>query len=144
MSDKFGSTPWWEFDPDERPVPLGPEATWGASDEAELIVNSERRTIMRENTEPNLVTLAQLAAAAEPRRGQKEIEVSHSMALFALAALLLASVVMFVLGWNRGEQVAARPAVSSSVSYPTSHERLSYSLEGSYETDRAVVKGGEG
>ena len=147
--DKFGSTPWWEFDPDERPVPLGSEVTWGASDEAELIVNAERGAIMREDTEPNLVTLAQLAAAAEPRHRQRRhrqrgIAVSHSVALFALAALLLGCVVMFVLGWNRGQQVTARPAAPSSVSEPTSHEHLSYSLESSYETDGDVAKGGEG
>lgn len=141
--DRFGSTPWWEFDPDERPVPLGPDGTWGAPDEAELIVNAERQGIIREDTEPNLVTLAQLAAVAQPRHRQKGIAASHSMALFALAALLLGSVVMFVLGWNRGQQVA-RSAPPSSVSEPTSHERLSSSLVSSYETDRFVVKGGEG
>lgn len=141
--DRFEPTPWWEFDPDERPVPLGPEGARGAPDEAELIVNAERRVIMREDTEPNLVTLAQLAAAAQPSHHQKGIAVNHSMIRFALAALLLGSAVMFELGWNRGQQVA-RPTDSSSVLEPTSHEGLSYSLESSYETDRVVVKGGEG
>lgn len=139
--DGFEPTPWWEFDRDERPVPLGPEGAWHAPDEAELIVNAEREAIIREDTEPNLVTLAQLAAAQPPRKRQG-VAVSKSAALLAVGALLLGCVAMFALGWSQGREVVATR--SSSVSESTSGEEPGDSLMSSSLINNNVVKGGEG
>ena len=140
--DGFEPTPWWEFDRDERPVPLGPEGAWHAPDEAELIVNAEREAIIREDTEPNLVTLAQLAAAPPAPQKEPGIAVSKSAALVAVMALLLGCVAMFTWGWSQGRDVVAKGP--SSVSESTSGEHLRDSLMSSSLINNNVVKGGEG
>ena len=142
--DGFEPTPWWEFDRDEKPVPLGPEGAWHAPDDAELIVNAEREAIIREDTEPTLVTLGQLAAAAQPPRKRKGVAVSKPAALLAAVALLLGCVVMFALGWSQGREVVADAIRSSSVSEPTSGQEPGDSLMSSSLTNNNVVKGGEG
>ena len=142
--DGFEPTPWWEFDHNERPVPLGPEGAWHAPDEAELIVNAEREAIIREDTEPNLVTLAQLAAVAQPPRKRQGIAVSKSAALVAVMALLLGCVAMFALGWSQGREVVANADRPGSVSESTSGEQLGDSLMSSSLINNNVAKGGEG
>lgn len=142
--DNFEATPWWEFSDDEKPVPLGAGVAWEAADEAELIVNVERQAIIREDTEPNLVTLAQLAAAAEPQVSRAGIAVSRSTALVAVGILLLGSVAMFVLGWQQGKETLASRAAPSSVTQPTSDEQLGGSLISSTQFKNNVRKGEEG
>ena len=142
--DRFEPTPWWEFGPDEEPVPLGPDATWQAPDEAELIVNAEREAIGREDTEPNLVTLAQLAAAAQPPQKWRGIEVRRSAAGVAVVALVLGCVAMFALGWSQGKEVVAKALGRSSVSQSTSGEQLGGSLMSSSLMNNNDLKGGEG
>lgn len=140
--DGFEPTPWWEFADDERPVPLGPEASWHAPDEAELIVNAEREAIIREDTEPNLVTLSQLAAAAEPPPKRDGIAVTRSAALAAAMVLVLGCVAMFVWGWSHGRQVVADGPVS--VSGPTSSQQQADSLMSWSQITNNAMKGGEG
>lgn len=135
--DSFEPTPWWEFDHDEKPVPLAPDA------EAELIVSAEREAIIREDTEPSLVTQAQLAAAASPPRKRQGIAVSNSAALVAVTALLVGCVAMFALGWSQGRHVAARADRPSSVSESTSAVQLGDSLISWSLINNNVVKGGE-
>ncbi len=142
--DRFEPTPWWEFDHDEKPVPLGPEGAWHAPDEAELIVNAEREAIIREDTEPTLVTLAQLAATAQPPRARRGIAVSNSAALVAVVVLLLGCVAMFVLGWHQGRELVANGEAPSSVSEPTSRDRLGDSLMSWSLITNEVAEGGEG
>ncbi len=142
--DRFEPTPWWDAE-DERPVPLGAEASWAAPDEAELIVNAEREAIIREDTEPNLVTLAQLAAVAQPQVRQSEgLAVRRSAALAAVALLLVGCVAMFALGWSRGQEVVATSVGSRAVSESTSHESANGSLMSSSRINQVGRKGGEG
>lgn len=112
-----GETPWWEFDPAEKPVPLGAEDEWGLADDAELIVNSERETMTRQDTEPTLQTLAAIKAAAahawSGREGNAPISSRSGVAL-AVALLLAGAVTMFALGWSQG--VAARNAREQAAS----------------------------
>ena len=141
--DRFEPIPWWEFNQDEKPVPLGGEGAWHATDEAELIVNAEREAIIREDTEPNLVTLAQLAAAAEPPRKRDGIAVTKSAALAAAMVLVLGCVAMFVWGWSHGRQVIADAPGTGSVSQSTSAEQQGDSLMSSSLITDNVMKGGE-
>lgn len=135
--------PWWEFDPDEKPVPMT-GAGWGAADEAELIAIGEREAIIREDTEPNLVTLGQLAAAAEPAVLRQGIAVGNSAAVAAAMVLLLGCVAMFVWGWSHGRQVVANAHDPGSVSRSTSVEPQGDSLMSSSLITNNVMKGGEG
>ena len=139
--DRFEPTPWWEFDQDEKPVPLGAERAWHAPDEAELIVNAEREGIIREDTEPNLVTLAQLAAAADPPRKRDGIAVTKSAAVAAAMVLLLGCVAMFAWGWSHGRQVAD---AAIPVLEPTSREQQVDSLMSRSQITNNPMKGGEG
>jgi hypothetical protein len=142
--DNFEATPWWEFPDDEKPVPLGPGDAWEAADEAELIVNVEREAIGREDTEPSLVTLAQLAAAADRQVSPPGVSVSRSTALVAVGILLLGCTAMFALGWHQGKEILASRATSSSVTQPTLDEHLGGSLISSAQSKNNVRKGEEG
>jgi hypothetical protein len=142
--DNFEATPWWELPDGEKPVPLGPGHAWEAADEAELIVNVEREAILREDTEPNLVTLAQLAAAAERQVSGPGVSVTRSAALVAVGILLLGCAAMFALGWHQGKEILASRATSSSVTQPTSDEHLGGSLISSDQFKNDVRKGEEG
>ena len=142
--DNFEATPWWELPDGEKPVPLGPGHAWEAADEAELIVNVEREAILREDTEPNLVTLAQLAAAAESQVSRTGVPVTRSTALVAVGILLLGCAAMFALGWNQGKEILAGRATSSSVTQPTLDEHLGGSLISSDQFKNNVRKGEEG
>lgn len=139
--DRFEPTPWWEFGHDERPVPLGPESSWHAPDEAELIVNAEREAIIREDTEPNLVTLADLAAPAQSPREGHGVAVTKSAAVAAAMALLLGCVAMFAWGWSHGRHVGD---ASVSVSESTSREQQVDSLMSWSQMTNNAMKGGEG
>lgn len=141
---RFEPTPWWEFGQDEKPVPLGPDATWQAADEAELIVNAEREAIGREDTEPNLVTLAQLAAAAQPPQKWRGIEVRKSAAAVAVVALIIGCGAMFALGWSQGKEAVVKALGRSDVSESTSGEQLGDSLMSSSQINKNDLKGGEG
>lgn len=141
MTRDFESTPWWELDPEERPVPLGSDQQWHAADEAELIVNAEREAIIREDTEPTIVTLAQLAASAEPTAPRRGIEMARSTALVAGAALLVGCVVMFTVGWHQGrDRVEAKG--SGPVTRTTSYETPNDSLKDSNIEAFVATKGG--
>ena len=142
--DRFEPTPWWEFGGDEKPVPLGPEGSWHAPDEAELIVNAEREAIIREDTEPNLVTLADLAAPAESPRKSHRIAVTKSTAVVAAMVLVLGCVAMFAWGWTHGREVVANAHRPGSVSQPTSAEHQVDSLMSSSLITNNAMKGGEG
>ena len=142
--DRFEPSPWWEFGRDEKPVPLGPEGTWHAPDEAELIVNAEREAIIREDTEPSLVTLPQLAAAAERQVSRPGVSVTRSTALMAVGILLLGCAAMFALGWHQGKETLAGRATPSSVTQPTLDEHLGGSVSSSAQFKNTVRKGEEG
>lgn len=141
--DWFEPTPWWDAEDGERPVPLGPEGPWAAPDEAELLVNAEREEIIREDTEPDLVTLAQLAAPARPEVQREGLAVSRSAASAAVALLLIGCVAMFVLGWNRGQEVLADRAASPAVLEPTSHDSANGLFMSSSRINQVGRKGGE-
>lgn len=139
MTGPSDRTPWWEFDPEERPVPMTPGQSWEPADEAELIVNAEREAILREDTEPSVVTLAQLSAAAAPRPSQTGVPMSRRAAGLAAVGLAAACVAMFALGWAQGRANAVTEAVS-----PATHERqATVSLNGSDPYPMAIRKGGE-
>lgn len=142
--DRFEPTPWWEFGHDERPVPLGPERSWHAPDEAELIVNAEREAIIREDTEPNLVTVADLAAPTHSPRQSHGIAVTKSAAVAATMVLLLGCVAMFGWGWSHGRQAVANADGPVSVSPATSADQQADSLRSSSLITHSVMKGGEG
>ena len=105
MSD--GPRSWWDFDPDERPIPLS-ELAEAVANEAEEIVESQRQAIMREDTEPTGQTLAALqeAAAAPAPSGEKDRQPS-SLNRVALALLAAGCAVMFGLGWVQGNEARA-------------------------------------
>lgn len=143
--DNFEGRPWWEFPDGEKPVPLGSGEAWEVADEAELIANVERETIVREETEPNLVTLAQLAAAAERCQvARPGVSVSRSMALVAVVILLLGCAAMFALGWHQGKEILESRATPSSVTQRTAVERLGDSLISSAQFKNKLRKGEEG
>ena len=98
--------PWWELDPEERPVPLDTGGGWAAADDAELFVNLEREAIIREDTEPSLATHT---STGHDRRTVRRRALSVSRSGLAAAALSLAigCVAMFAWGWNQGAAVAA-------------------------------------
>lgn len=101
--------PWWEFDPDEKPIPLGAEGEWGLADDAEVIVNSEREAIARENTDPTLQTLVAMRAAGRDGRSGRGVFLPsqpRSVRVVAIVLLLAGCVALFSHGWSRG--VAAR------------------------------------
>lgn len=116
--------PWWEFDPSEKPVPLGPEGEWAAADDAELIVNSEREAIAREDTDPSIQTLT-YAASMRATRAARVIRRSAgpSRLTFVVAIALLAAgcIGMFALGWSQGSasrDLGHRPNAVGSSSSP--------------------------
>lgn len=98
--------PWWEFDPSEKPVPLGSEGEWAAADDAELIVNSEREAIAREDTDPSLQTLTYAVPmrATRATRVIRRRSAGPSRLTFVVAIALLAAgcIGMFALGWSQG------------------------------------------
>lgn len=141
MSGDFESTPWWGLDPEEQPVPLDPDQQWHPAHEAERIVNAEREAIIREDTEPTIVTLAQLAASAETTAPRRGIEVTRAAALLAGTALLVGCLVMFTVGWRQGRaRVEARGA--GSVTSTTSYETPKDSLKDSSIEAVVATKGG--
>lgn len=135
MTGPSDCTPWWEFDPEERPVPMTP----GPADEAELIVNAEREAILREDTEPSVVTLAQLRAGTEPRPPQTGVPMSRRAAKLAAAGLAAACAAMFALGWAQ----ARANVVNEAVSPATQERQAAVSLNGSDPYPTAIRKGGE-
>ena len=123
---------WWDFDPDERPVPLDPIAE-AVAHKAEEIVESQRRAIMREDTDPTgqtLEVLREAAATASSGRG-----IDHRPAPLrpvAVALLSVGCVVMFSLGWVQGAAVRAEARVSPAdrVMTTTNKEARAESNEG--------------
>lgn len=139
MTGPSDRTPWWEFDPEERPIPMSPGQSWEPADDAELIVNAEREAILREDTEPSVVTLAQLRAATEPSPPQTGAPMSRRVARLAAAGLAAACAAMFALGWAQGRAHAVTEAVR-----PVTQERqATVSLNGSDPHPTATRKGGE-
>lgn len=121
---------WWDFDPDERPVPLGPIAEAVAT-EAEEIVESQRQSIMRENTDPTGETLAALreAAATAPVDGGLD-RAPASLRRVAVALLSVACVAMFSLGWVQGgARAEARVSPADRVMPPTTKDAQADSNE---------------
>lgn len=98
--------PWWELDPEERPVPLDAGGGWAAADDAELFVNLEREAIIREDTEPNLATLTSTGHDQRTIR-RRALSVSRSGLAAAALSLAIGCVAMFAWGWNQGAAVAA-------------------------------------
>ena len=141
-ADGFEPTPWWEFGEDEKPVPLGPDG-WHAPDEAELIVNAEREAIIREDTEPNLVTLDQLAADSGPAPKRAGVVVTKPAALVGAALLLVGCLAMFVLGWSHGRETVANARGPGSVSRFTSAEPQGDSLMSLSLVINHIMEGGE-
>ena len=120
---------WWDFDPDERPVPLDPIAEAVAA-EAEEIVESQRQSIMREDTDPTLQTLAALReAAVVPADGGLD-RAPASLRRIAVALLSVACVAMFSLGWVQGgARAEARVSSTDRVMSPTSKDARADSNE---------------
>ena len=120
MTERRGNQlPWWEFDPDEKPVPMT-GARWEAADDAELIANAEREAILREDTKPSLVTLGQLAATQEPCRCPSRIPVTRRIALAASVALVVGCAGAFSLGWLQGDSLV-QPGDASMTRTTGSH-----------------------
>lgn len=97
---------WWEFDPDERPVPLDEDGQ-GVAEVAEEIVEAERQSIMRQDTEPTLATLRALAESKVLNTG----EPARSLLPLGIALLVVGCAAMFSLGWSQG--AAAQEAKES-------------------------------
>jgi hypothetical protein len=94
-----GGGPWWEFDPDERPVPL--EGAAGAVAEvAEEIVEAHRQSIIREDTEPTLQTLLSMRGPAG--RDVSESRTDRPVLRVGIALLIAGCVGAFSLGWSQG------------------------------------------
>ncbi len=93
-----GEREWWEFDPEERPVPLS--NAMDAAEAAEQIVEAERQSIIREDTDPTLQTLAALQQqhAPSPAAGDPP----KSVLRVALLLLVAGCVGTFSLGWAQG------------------------------------------
>ena len=103
MTGDYGRTPWWEFDPNERPVPLDPTDRWHAPDDAELIAHAELVAIARQDTEP---TGLMIATSIKRRPSVSRIPV-RGRAAVAACILVLACGAMFSMGWSHGSRVAA-------------------------------------
>lgn len=135
MSD--GTRSWWEFDPDERPVPLDPIAE-AVAVEAEEIVESQRQAIMREDTDPTGETVAAaLREAAETASAGGSVgDRPGSLRRVALALLSVGCVAMFSLGWVQGAAARAGAHASSAdrVMRSTNHDERAESNEGSSTT----------
>lgn len=82
MSRDLGR-PWWDFDPDERPVPLTEEDVAVAL-EAERIVQAERQAMIRQ------------------ARDFRESPLDRLVSVRTIALLLAVCLVMFALGWKQG------------------------------------------
>ena len=120
---------WWDFDPDERPVPLDPVAEAVAA-EAEEIVESQRQSIMREDTDPTLQTLAALREAAASPVDEGLDRAPASLRRIAVALLSVACVAMFSLGWLQGgARAEARVSPTDRVMSPTSKDARADSNE---------------
>ena len=131
MSDDQRS--WWDFDPDERPVPLDPIGE-AVAIEAEAIVESQRQEIIREDTDPTGQTLAALReAAASPLSGGDSEQEPASLRRVALVLLSVGCVAMFSLGWVQGAAAAedARFSADARVGAPTNTNATTESNEGS-------------
>lgn len=126
---------WWEFDPDERPVPLDPIAE-AIAEEAEGIVESQRQAIMREDTDPTGETLAALREAAEAASAGDADDGTGSLRPVALALLSVGCLAMFSLGWVQGAAARAGAQISSSdrVVTPTNKDPRAGSNEGLRDT----------
>jgi len=105
---------WWEFDPDERPVPLfdpqDPESRSvgkGVTEEAQSIVWSAREAIAREDTDPALSF-----AGLTPTRDTVLSVMGRRVGLVAAGLLAVGCMGSFALGWRQGS-MAARPSSSS-------------------------------
>ncbi|MDP9069318.1 MAG: hypothetical protein M3N53_13370 [Actinomycetota bacterium] len=134
----FDRVPWWEFDPEEKPVPVA-AGGWGPADEAELIANAERQAIIREDTEPALVTLSQLAAVQEPARSPSGVSVTRRAVVAAALTLLVGCAGTFSLGWRHGRSAVRADATSMTRTTP-SHSHTD-SLTGSDLRERTGEKG---
>lgn len=145
--DHFGPTPWWEFDPSEKPVPLGAE--WEAADDAELIVNAEHEAIIREDTEP---TIATMAAVSGPRRTSfhRFVSPSRPVALAAAVLLVAGCAAMFGLGWRQGAAalssapIRSEAAENSHVTRNTTPQKERSSLMDSSINKKRLGKEGGG
>jgi hypothetical protein len=102
VKERPGGESWWEFDPAEKPVPLDGEG-WRVADDAELIVNSHREAIGREDTEPTLETLSRLRSQGNPPR---EISFPKTAVRLGIGLLVAGCVAMFSLGWVQGRATA--------------------------------------
>jgi hypothetical protein len=121
---------WWDFDPDERPVPLDAIAEAVAA-EAEQIVESQRQSIMREDTDPTGETLAALREAAATAPVDEGLDrAPASVRRIAVALLSVACVAMFSLGWVQGgARAEARVSPPDRVMSPTSKDARTDSNE---------------
>ena len=137
---------YWEFDPDERPVPLD-EVAEAVATEAEAIVESQRQEIIREDTDPTGETLAALreAVATTSPSGGTEQEPA-SVRRVALTLLSVGCVAMFSLGWVQGAAAEDASSRAERVTAPTNTDGHTESNEGSGagghigRTDREVSK----
>lgn len=146
--DDFGPTPWWEFDPAEKPVPLG-GAHWEAADDAELIVNAEREAIIRENTEPTIATMAAVSGSKrDPSLGFSSR--SRPVALAAAVLLLTGCAAAFSVGWHQAAAAAGpdrdRSGVveNSHVTRNTAEQKERSSLRDSSINKKRLGKEGGG
>jgi len=144
--ERFDPITWWEFDPEERPVPLAADAAGEAADEADLIVNAERETI-REDPESTIVTLAELSGDQEgvvPRTSP----VSKPAVVVAALILLAGCAGTFTLGWHQGKAALATRERAAGEAAPVTHITLdgtsSTSLNDSDAIKTGSRKGGRG
>ena len=132
--------PWWELDPEERPVPLDAGGGWAVADDAELFVNLEREAIIREDTEPALATLTSTGHDQRTVR-RRTLTVSRSGLAAAVLSLAIGCLAMFAWGWNQGAALAAdlrhpsvgeEPAIEVDVAPVTESRRGHASLKDSH------------
>lgn len=135
MSDDQRS--WWDFDPDERPIPLAARAE-AVANEAEEIVESQRQAIMRQDTDPTGETLAALRESAAPTPRLAIHLRPSSVTRVALALLAAGCVVMFGLGWMQGseERAEARGPAGERVTGATNKDAPAASNQGLGATSR--------
>jgi hypothetical protein len=120
VSERFQ---WWEFDPTERPVPLGPDAQ-AVARAAESIVEAERVAIGRQDTDPTLQTLAAIeSGAAGSHRPADDRHVLQSFLAPAVALLAAGCIAMFGWGWQEGARARAlAPGSGANRQHLTSDE----------------------
>lgn len=140
MTDRdFGPRPWWEFDPEEVPVP-SESLGWEAPDDAELIVNAERQAILREDTEPSVMTLPAVELSQEGHGSRISVgPSSRAAAITAVVLLVVACCAAFVAGWQRGS--ATVPTSHAAVAAISDRSRLEVARDTSENSSRFPMRG---